>query len=336
MKDALLYEQFQSGTVHCFLCAHGCKIPPNSFGICSVRQNFKGKLYTHAYGRVIAQQVDPVEKKPLYHFLPGTKTFSISTIGCNFKCGFCQNWQISQLGADQRGDRWGSELTPQGAVELAQKCGCGSISFTYTEPTIFFEYALEICKLAKKQGISTIFVSNGYMSGEALKEISPWLDACNIDLKSFSDRFYNKFCHARLEPVLNCLKTVAESDIWLEITTLLVTGENDSSEELELLASFIARELGKDVPWHISRFFPQYDMTDHSATPLYTIKNAEITGKKHGLRYIYPGNVSGPSDTVCFRCRATLVKREGYDIQELWIRKGSCNQCGAEIAGVWH
>ncbi len=335
MKQALLYEPFDGKIVRCFLCAHNCRIEPDHFGFCSVRQNVDGKLYTHAYGRAIAQQIDPVEKKPLYHFLPGTDTFSLSTIGCNFRCGFCQNWQISQLGVQKFCENWGQALLPEKIVAIAKQNGCRSISFTYTEPTIFFEYALATCRLAKEQGIKTVFVSNGYMTQQALEMIAPWLDAINVDLKAFSDNFYRKFCKAHLTPVLETLKNVLRAGIWLEVTTLLVTAENDSPEELDQIASFIAFELGKGVPWHISRFFPQYEMIDYKPTPAESLQLAMETGQKHGLKYIYAGNVAGPSNTICSNCGEVLVKREGYTISQVWHNPGVCGRCGERVEGCF-
>ncbi len=287
----MLYEKLENKKVHCYLCSHNCKIDETKAGICGVRQNIDGKLYTHVYGKLIASHVDPIEKKPFYHFLPGTRSFSIATPGCNFKCDFCQNWQISQYKiSDNKFSYQGLEMLPEEIVEAAKQNNCKSIAYTYTEPTIFFEYAYDTAKLAKKQNIKNVFVTNGYMSKKAIDAISPYLDAANIDLKSFNDDFYKKFCKARLEPVLNSIKTMHENDIWMEITTLVVPGQNDSKEELENIAKFIS-EISKNIPWHISRFYGDYNFTDVEATPIKTLKMAEELGKKNGLKYIHLGNV---------------------------------------------
>ncbi len=286
----MLYKQDKNGKVHCHLCSHHCKIAESKFGICGVRQNIKSKLYTYVYGKVIAFHIDPIEKKPLYHFLPGTKSYSIATPGCNFRCGFCQNWQISQYKTHQNFLYNGLEMSPEEIVKAAKQNNCQSIAYTYTEPTIFFEYAYDTAKLAKKQNLSNIFVTNGYMTKEAIETIAPYLDAANIDLKSFRDEYYKKICGARLKPVLETIKTMKEKNIWIEITTLIVPEQNDSKQELNDIAKFIA-QIGKDIPWHISRFHPDYQFTEAEPTPIKTLKMAEEIGKQHGLQHIHIGNV---------------------------------------------
>ncbi|MFP4014375.1 MAG: AmmeMemoRadiSam system radical SAM enzyme [Chitinispirillaceae bacterium] len=335
MKEAMLWNPLQDQTVLCSLCSHRCRIPSQQYGFCSVRKNVGGKLYTYAYGKTVSEQVDPVEKKPLFHFLPASTTFSVATIGCNFRCGFCQNWNISQAEKGDIEGKWGRPADPQEIVDRALQAGCKSISFTYTEPTIFFEYTFDIARLAKENGLKTIFVSNGYMTDEALDVISPYLDACNIDLKSFRDDYYRKLCKARLEPVLDSLQKIVQLGIWLEITTLVVTGENDSVEELRNIASFIADNLDSSVPWHVSRFFPQYELTSLPPTPVSTIEKAVRIGAESGLRFIYAGNVGGDTDTLCPVCGETLVHRSGYRTDRLWIESGRCRSCRTEIRGVW-
>ncbi|MCL2688315.1 MAG: AmmeMemoRadiSam system radical SAM enzyme [Chitinispirillia bacterium] len=293
MKEAILWESVGGKIVVCSLCAHRCRITPGNRGVCSVRKNIDGSLYTYAYGHTIAENIDPVEKKPLYHFLPKSITYSIAAAGCNFRCGFCQNWNISQISAMGDTDKYrGDESSPEKIVEKAIKHGCESISFTYTEPTIFFEYALDIAKIAKQRGLKTIFVSNGYMTSQALEMISPYLDACNIDLKSFSDDFYKKQCGASLQPVLDSLKLIKKLGIWLEVTTLVITGENNSDDELKGIAKFIADDLGKDVPWHVSRFFPQYKFADRSVTLAESVKKALKIGHDAGLSFVHAGNIA--------------------------------------------
>jgi len=335
IKEAMLYRSLDDGKVSCFLCHHRCEIADSKFGICGVRQNRKGKLYTHVFGEVIAAHVDPIEKKPLYHFLPGTTSFSIATIGCNFRCPFCQNWQISQ--ATKRDDKsgQGSDFLPKDVVLEAKSRGCRSISYTYTEPTIFFEYAYETAKLAKKEGMANIFVTNGYMTPEALEIIHPYLDACNVDLKSFKEIFYRKICRAHLEPVLESIRLMKKLNIWVEVTTLVVPGQNDGEEELSQIVRFI-HDLDPDIPWHISRFHPDYQFTDARPTPLETLRKAYTIAREQGLRYIYIGNVLGESeDTLCPHCQRLLIQRQGYFIGQNKVQGTSCPFCGGQVAGVF-
>ncbi|HLD30463.1 MAG TPA: AmmeMemoRadiSam system radical SAM enzyme, partial [bacterium] len=246
-KEAMLYKKLDEKRVDCFLCSHRCRIAEGKFGICGVRQNQEGALYSLVYGEIIAAHVDPIEKKPLYHFLPGSSSYSIAAIGCNFRCEFCQNWQISQA----RKDRWeraaGDHIEPAEVVKEAGKNGCSSISYTYTEPTIFFEMACDTARLARESGLKNVFVTNGFMTREALDTIEPYLDAANVDLKSFSDDFYKKVCGGRLQPVLETIRLMKKKNIWVEVTTLVIPGKNDSEKELAEIASFLA-ETGKDIP----------------------------------------------------------------------------------------
>ena len=290
LKEALLYKKLSGKNVSCFLCSHHCLISDGSFGICQVRQNKGGTLYTYAYGEVAAANVDPIEKKPIFHILPGSRSFSVASIGCNFTCGFCQNWQISQKKEADKLAIGQTAMPAQEIVANALKYKCESISYTYTEPTIFFEYALEAAKLAKEKGLYNIFVTNGYMTKEALEVIGPYLDAANVDLKFFDDEKYRRICGARLKPVTESIALMRKMDIWVEVTTLLVPGENDSVGQLKGIASFIAG-VGKEIPWHISRFHPDYKMNDLEATALSTLKDAYKIGKDAGLRYVYIGNV---------------------------------------------
>lgn len=273
--------------VRCLACSHKCLIPEGKTGICAVRKNIKGDLYLLVYNRLISEAVDPIEKKPLFHFLPGTKTYSVATVGCNFRCGFCQNYEISQ--SSKGGKIYGHETSAKKIVEVAIKTGCKSISYTYNEPIIYIEFIKEIATLAKKKGLKNIFVTNGYMSKEAFDYISDYIDAMNIDLKAFSDEFYKKICGASLNPVLETIKRVYKKKTHIEITTLIIPGENDSKEELEKIAKFISG-LNKEIPWHISRFFPMYKMADKPITPLDSLKKAEKIGKKY-LKYVYLGNI---------------------------------------------
>lgn len=288
-KEAMFYESLKEGKVHCYLCAHHCRIAPEKFGCCGVRQNIEGKLYTLIYSEAVASNVDPIEKKPLYHFLPGSKTFSIATVGCNFRCGFCQNWQISQIFKRDKNQQ-GRKLIPEKVVEEAKRSHCQSISYTYTEPTIFFEYAYDTARLARQAGLKNVFVTNGYISKEALEAIGPYLDAINVDLKSFREEFYLKNCKAHLQPVLETINLVKSLNIWMEITTLIIPGENDSFSELIDLAEFIAN-VGKEIPWHISRFHPDYQFVKQKITSIEILKKAEELGREAGLSHVYIGNV---------------------------------------------
>lgn len=333
IKEAMLYEKLDSGKVHCFLCSHHCKIPASKFGICGVRENIEGKLYTRVYGNVIASHVDPIEKKPLYHFLPGSTSYSIATIGCNFKCSFCQNWEISQL--SKMGNNISErQIEPADIVREAKLAGSKSISYTYTEPTIFFEYAYDIAMLAKKEGLYNNFVTNGYMTREALQAIRPYLDSANVDLKSFNENFYDNICHAHLEPVLESIKTMKKMGIWIEITTLVIPGENDTDKELEEIAGFIA-ETSKEIPWHVSRFHPEYKYLDSGPTPVETLKKAKAIGEKAGLRYIYLGNVREGDETYCHNCKNILIKREGFNVVENKIAGSKCPKCNTVVSGIF-
>ncbi len=334
-KEALLYEKLDSGILHCFLCAHHCKIPQGKFGFCRVRQNLEGVLYTYAFGEVIAAHVDPIEKKPFYHFLPGSSSFSVATVGCNFRCAFCQNWQISQRNIRDNGESFGDRLSPDEIVGLALKHSCRSISYTYTEPTIFFEYALEIAKLAKAKGLKNIFVTNGYMTKECLEMIAHFLDAANVDLKFFNEASYQKICAGSLKPVLETIELMHALGIWIEVTTLVVPGQNDSPKELKDIADFISG-VDNSIPWHISRFHPDYEFSDYLATPEEVLHAAQTLGRKAGLKYVYAGNVYAWDDsTYCASCGKIVIKRDGFSVTENKISKGKCPYCKMHVPGVF-
>ena len=336
--EAMLYDELDEKKVQCHLCAHECKLTDTNFGICNVRQNIKGKLYTHVYGEAVSSHVDPIEKKPLYHFLPGSVSYSIATIGCNFSCSYCQNWQISQKSmATSLGHGLGlggRHTPPEFVVETAQEKNCKSIAYTYTEPTIFFEYAYDTAKLAKEAGIFNVFVTNGYMTKTALETIRPYLDAANVDLKSYRNEYYRKICNGQLKPVLDNIKLMKEMGIWVEVTTLVVPDQNDSDEELNDIAEFIAG-VGKDIPWHISRYHPDYKYTDSPETPIETLRKAQEIGEAHGIRYIYLGNVHEGLNTNCHNCGSLLLKREYMGLGRNNIENSKCPKCGTEVAGVF-
>ncbi len=335
IKEAALYEKLANKVTHCFLCGHQCRIAEGKLGFCGVRKNEKGTLYSLVYGRVIAANIDPIEKKPLYHFLPGSTSFSIATPGCNFRCGFCQNWEISQMKIKETPDSTSRDWTVEQVVAEASHGKCRSISYTYTEPTIYFEYAYDCAKIARENGLLNVFVTNGYMSKEAIKMIQPYLSAANVDLKYFKDESYRKVCGGSLQPVLESIKLMKESGIWVEVTTLVVPGSNDSPEELKGIAEFLAG-VDKNMPWHISRFFPNYKFSNLDATPEATLKMAEEIGRQAGLKYIYVGNVYGwGNDTFCHNCKKALIKREGFSIIDYKVKDKKCPYCQAEISGVF-
>ncbi len=336
MKEALLYESIESGKVRCNLCNHRCVIDSDKKGICRVRLNQEGKLYSLVYPKIIAAHVDPIEKKPLFHFLPGSLSYSISTVGCNFKCSFCQNFEISQY-PEIYGGIAGQAIPPEEIVRQALTFECASISYTYTEPTIYFELAYECSQIAYSYGLKNVFVSNGYMTKEAIDLIKPYLHGINVDLKAFRESFYKKFCKARLGPVLDSLKYLKKYGIWVEVTTLVIPGENDSPEELRDIARFIKEELSSETPWHISRFYPTYKLNEHPPTPVKTLEKAYEIGREEGLKFVYLGNVPGheTESTFCPGCGKILIKRLGFHVEYNLIEKGKCPYCGEEISGVW-
>jgi len=316
MKEALLYEKLDGGRVRCALCAHRCLIADGKRGTCQVRENREGTLYSLVYRRLISQAIDPIEKKPLFHFYPGSTALSIATVGCNFRCTFCQNADISQLPRD-RGRIQGRDVSPEAIIEAAQRHRVRSIAYTYTEPT------------------------NGYMSPEMLEMVTspddpPLIDAANVDLKAFRDAFYRQQCGATLQPVLDSLRTMKDRGVWLEVTTLIIPGLNDSDEELGDIAQFVATELGVETPWHVSRFHPTYKLTDRAPTPVDTLHRARQIGIAAGLRYVYEGNVfsDGGEDTLCPQCGEVVIRRTGFVVSSRHVREGACAYCGTKLDGV--
>ena len=334
MNEAMFYEKLD-GNVRCRLCNHYCVIKDGKRGICWVRENRGGKLFSLVYGKSLATGIDPIEKKPFFNFYPGTTAYSIATAGCNFRCLNCQNWEISQMPKGGEGNIIGEKLLPEEIVANAKGAGCKSIAYTYTEPTIFFEYAYDAAKLAHKEGIKNVFVTNGYTSIEAIKEIAPFLDAANVDLKGFSEEFYHKICGAKLQPVLDNIRLYRELGIWVEITTLIIPGHSDDEEQLRGIAEFI-KGIGEDIPWHVTAFYPAYKLLDVPPTPVEALRKAREIGKKAGLRYIYEGNVPGEGgeNTYCYKCGELLIKRHGYEIQDNRLINGKCPKCKTRIDGV--
>ncbi len=363
MKKAVLFKKLENKSVQCLACSWYCKISPSQTGICATRLNKNGVLYSLVYDKAIGLHLDPVEKKPLHHFLPGSRIFSFGTVGCNFGCLFCQNWEMSQTNKIQnsrfdRGarraelriknkekeltqliGRMSETVTPKEIVEMALKQKAQGIAYTYNEPSIFAEFALDTAKIAKKRGLKNIFVSNGYESKETFKSVKKYLDAINIDLKSFNPDFYRKVCKADIKPVKENIKRFFAAGIETEITTLIIPGQNDSDEELRNIAGFLV-SISPDIPWHISAFYPCYKMMEVSPTPRETLVRAYEIGKKAGLKYVYVGNVPDVerSSTYCPKCGALLVYRNGYEVEtkDLGLEKGICRKCGQKIYGVWH
>jgi pyruvate formate lyase activating enzyme len=317
--------------IMCMLCQHYCQLGEGQVGVCGVNKNENGELKTLVYGHPSTANVDPVEKKPLYHLLPGTTAFSFGTVGCNFKCPFCQNWQISQ----EHSVDTSVEVSPQKMVELAIENGASSIAYTYNEPTIFYPYAKDIGVIAREKGLKNIFVTNGFETPEVVKDMASWLDAANVDLKSWDDAYYKKVLKGGLEAVKETLRGMVKEGIWVEVTTLLIEGENDSNEDLEAMAAFIADELGTHVPWHLSAFHPDYKMQDHEYTKLSTLERASNIAKKAGLKYVYLGNVPVHGDTYCPDCGTLLIDRTGYSVTKNALVDGHCPKCNRAIEGVW-
>ena len=331
MKEAILYEKADELAVDCFLCSHRCHIPDGRRGVCRVRENRGGTLHSLVYGRLIAEHVDPIEKKPLYHFLPGTQSYSIATPGCNFHCRFCQNWQISQTDGQAFFDRL-PLVSPETVAAKAVATGCRSIAYTYTEPTIFMEFALDTAELAQQQGLKNVFVTNGYESPEAIDLMTGLIDAANVDLKAFDDETYRKQCGARLQPVLDGIRGMYEAGIHVEVTTLVVPNQNDSEGELRSIAEFVAG-LSLDVPWHVSRFHPDYKALDAVPTPEATMRKGVRLGREAGLRYVYAGNImlDDTSDTRCPQCGHVVIGRRHFGVTETDLDGKCCGECGEEL-----
>jgi len=358
MHEAMFYEPLTEGRVLCTLCALYCKIAGGRRGACGVRVNVDQTLYTLVYDKVVARHVDPIEKKPFFHFHPGSHAYSIATVGCNFRCLHCQNYEISQdakqkqplvvreaggahpdvlclslRAADARIP--GEHVTPDDIVRAAQRSGSSSIAYTYTEPTIFFELAYDTARLAASEGLSNVFVTNGYITEEALTAIAPYLDAANIDLKSFDDAAHKRMTGARLQPVLDAIRAYKRLGIWVEVTTLVIPGHNDSEAELRRIAEFV-HGVDPNIPWHVTQFYPTYKLLDRSRTPVATLRRARAIGQAVGLAYVYEGNVPGEGGehTHCHACQALVIERYGHQVLSNRLRDGRCPQCDAVMPGV--
>lgn len=329
-REARFWKTISDKKLQCNLCSHSCKINNDNFGICRVRKNENGKLNTLIYGSCSSVAVDPIEKKPLFHFYPGTNVFSLGTVGCNFKCSHCQNYGISAASLDYSNIR---EIEPEQVVELAKDNNCQGIAWTYNEPSIWYEYTFDASKLAKENDLYTVYVSNGYIAEEPLREISPFLDAINVDVKAFTDDFYKKICKARLEPVLQTCEIVKELGIHLEVTYLIIPTLNDSEDEITNFCEWVVDKLGKNVPVHFSRFRPDYKMRDIQMTPMNTMLKAYDIAKKTGVLFPYLGNIpSGDyENTVCPNCGNICIERNGYSINLDGFSNGRCIKCNNHI-----
>ena len=359
LHEARYYQSLPEGRVWCTLCPHDCHIAPGGRGACGVRYNGEGKLYTLVYDKIVSHELDPVEKKPLFHFFPGSTAYSIATVGCNLRCAFCQNWQISQWPKDHLPKHVeqhtaqapiepvcprlaeleqsipGEPVTPREIVERALLTGARSIAYTYVEPTIFYELAYDTAVLARRKGLKNIFVTNGFISEAPLRELATVLDAANVDLKFFKDESYRHISRARLQPILDAIRLYHELGVWVEVTTLVIPGLNDTEAELRQIADFVY-SVGADVPWHISQFYPAYKMGDVPPTPMATLSRAAELGKAAGLRYVYLGNVPGTQGekSYCYGCGTLLIDRYGFYIRNNRLREGRCPECGIPIDGI--
>ena len=336
MHEALFYTIDSDQNTTCSLCSHHCHIKPGKRGLCGVRENQDGKLASLVYGRLVSENSDPIEKKPLFHFLPGSRSYSIATVGCNFHCQHCQNFEISQFPHMHDGQITGRNRTAQAVVDAAVGAQCASISSTYVEPTVFYEFAHDCAMQAHQQQLKNVFVSNGFMTSEVTRHLAPVLDGINIDIKAFSDDFYKKLCKGRLQPVLDTVRLMHELGVWVEVTTLLIPGLNDSPEELRDIARFI-KDIDASIPWHVTAFYPTYKLIDRPPTPAETLRSARDIGLEQGLHFVYEGNIPGMGgeNTFCPSCGTELITRFGFRIQEDRITGGCCPDCGEKIAGVW-
>ncbi|WP_455756821.1 AmmeMemoRadiSam system radical SAM enzyme [Sulfurimonas sp.] len=336
---AWLSKELKNGKILCEACSQACVLVEGEYGICGVRQVENGELKLLVYGLAAALNVDPIEKKPMFHFLPKTKAFSLGTVGCNFSCKFCQNHDISQYPKEHDYEIAGRKFTPEHIVELAIENGCDSIAYTYNEPIIFFEYTYDIAKIAHAKGLKNIYVTSGFETHKAIDLLEPFIDGMNIDIKSFSNEFYKEICGARLKPVLEAVKYAHAKGIWIEITTLLIPGKNDSDEEIRSIAKFIAG-VDKSIPWHLSAFHPTYKMLEPSRTPESTLVRAYKIGQEEGLKYLYIGNVDNEDyeSTYCPSCKKRVIDRSGnigqFVTNEL-DENGSCPFCSYNLEGVW-
>jgi pyruvate formate lyase activating enzyme len=338
IRQALLGEPFDDpvapGSVRCVACAHRCVLRPSRIGICGVRQNRGGWLYTLVYGQVVAAKAEPIEKKPFFHFMPGSDAYSVATQGCNFHCAYCQNWKMSQAHREGVVPR-SRNVTPEEVVDEAVAAGVRSIAYTYVEPTVFIEFALDSMTRARSAGLHNVFVTNGYETPEAIELIAPYLDAANVDLKAANESFYHRICGARWEPVRDSIMEMRRRGIWIELTTLIIPGLNDHPGELRAMAEWIATAVGPETPWHLTRFQPAYKLSDLQPTPAATLIQAAEIAREAGLRHVYIGNAPDveQSATTCARCGERLIARADFSVTEWRLVEGRCPRCKHALAG---
>ena len=334
LLEARYWTLLEGSTVQCQLCPNYCVLKSGKKGRCGTRINADGKLYTIVYARPVAVHIDPIEKKPFTHFLPKTDSFSIATAGCNLGCIFCQNWQISQSRPE---DAEARVLAPLEAVNQAKKNKCATIAYTYTEPTVFYEYMLDTAKTAKAYGVKNVMHTCGYINPKPLKELLQYMDAVNVDLKGFSEEFYVTMCSGHLDPVLETIKNIKKAGVWLEITNLVIPGKNDDPKMIRAMCLWIKKNVGADTPLYFSAFTPQYKLTGLPPTPVKTLEDAQKIAKEVGLHYAYIGNVYGHAgeSTICPKCKKVIITRQGFNTLEVDLVDGKCKYCGYRIAGVW-
>lgn len=353
LREAMYYDKLPGGLVRCRLCPSECILAHGQRGPCKVRANFNGTLRTLVFGRPVALASDPIEKKPLFHVLPGSIAFSLSTVGCNLGCIFCQNWETSQLAPEEGQHRLmigaahrrfpdivtsTDEVTPAQLVALAEATGASSIAYTYTEASIYYEYMLETAKLARAKGIKNLWVTCGYLNPKPLRELCKYIDAANVDLKGYSEEFYQTYCKASVEPVLRTLKVLKEEGVWFEITNLVIPDANDDPEMVRKMCKWIVKELGPDYPLHFSRFYPAYRLTDRPPTPLATLKRCGEIAREEGIHFVYIGNVPEAPDlenTFCPNCKKLLIRRRGFRVDENYIKNGKCPYCNTPTPGIF-
>ncbi|MDO8735005.1 MAG: AmmeMemoRadiSam system radical SAM enzyme [Elusimicrobiota bacterium] len=334
-KEALFYEELPNKFVKCNLCPWRCTIAPKQRGLCRTRENQDGKLITLNYGRVSTVNIDPIEKKPFFHFMPSEQALSIATAGCNVGCKFCQNWQLSKITPEESDSFY---ISPEDVIRLAKRTKSKIIAYTYNEPIVFYEFMLDISKLAKKEGIKTVVVSCGFVNTEPLKELLKYVDAYKVDLKGFNEKYYKEVVGARLQPVLEAIKTVKQSGVHLEIVYLVVPTLNDNPDEVRNMCKWLVKNIGTNVPLHFTRFHPDYKMTNYPSTPVSTVENLRKIAMKEGLKYVYVGNVPPGNEgenTYCPKCKKLLIKRLGFGVVENNVTYGKCKFCGQKIYGVW-
>ncbi|WP_370574886.1 AmmeMemoRadiSam system radical SAM enzyme [Methanomethylovorans sp.] len=334
IKEAMLYDKLEGNKVHCRVCSHRCIVADGRRGFCRVRENRNGILYTLIYSTVSSEAVDPIEKKPLFHFYPGTLAYSLGTVGCNFRCKHCQNWTISQIEVDGANT---VEITPEEAVQRALAVGARTIAWTYNEPTIWYEYTYDCARLAKEAGLATAYITNGYITAEALEHISPYLDAFRVDIKAFTEDFYREVASAKLGPVLESAKLARGLGMHVEVVNLVIPDHNDSSDEIRNMVKWIYENLGPDTPLHFTRFHPQYHMSGLLPTPIRKLEEAHRIATEEGMKFVYIGNMPGHGyeNTYCPKCGTLLIQRNAFSLLEYDITQaGACPKCGEAIPVV--